>query len=194
MTYIKTQERQLHALYIAISIASILVLFLLLVAFYPPIMVVALDIAVIAGALLIVTILANIWKHEIEHIEKMFHDINSDKLDETQQKDYESYQILKSTAKNIEMMKNLPSLNKKDKQRLRYLQRQNTFNSIKLVAHAFKWLLKLFIPIKKTNRPTLWNNMKTVFSNPRFLALRITILIWLLFTLLTLTYIIFMPK
>ncbi|MBT3817025.1 MAG: hypothetical protein HOE80_04620 [Candidatus Magasanikbacteria bacterium] len=189
MSYSNTHTHSMHSLYLAMSIAGILILFLMLVAFYPPVMVIALDISVIAGGLLIVTILANIWKHEIDRIGKLFKNLNTQGLAEPQQEEYESYQILKSTAQSIQTMQNQPIIGKDDKRRLRYLKRQQTVNSFRLVGHASLWIIRLFSPFKKSGYPTFFDNVRTIFSNPKFLALRVAILIWFLFSLLTMAYI-----
>lgn len=154
---------------------------------YPPLMLLGLDIIVIAGIILIPIIAGKVWRYEIDRIGKIMHDIEHhmeafNKLDERQQEEYEQYHILKSTKHSIDTLQESGKLDKVQRQQLTYLKRQHLLNKFRLLKRGFLWTLG---SVKGNGpHPSLLRNMQTIFTDSQFQAVRLLIIVWLLFSVI----------
>jgi hypothetical protein len=181
--------KKTHSFTLPIIVIILLIVLTILITLYPPLMIVGLDIAVIGGAILLVTVIANIWHHEIQRIAGMMKDLKTYlNIHPAQQEEYEQYYVLSSVNQSIGTLTEKKALNKEEKKQLRYLKRQKFKNMMLLGKRGTVWALKLIIPLNIDGYPTLIDNLKTIFKEPKFLALKMTIIIWFLFSLFILFY------
>ncbi|MBP9760646.1 MAG: hypothetical protein KBD15_00175 [Candidatus Magasanikbacteria bacterium] len=166
-----------------LSITFVIVLVILIII-YPPLMVIAFDIAVIGGAILLVTIIANMWRHEIQRLGKMMTNLTSAlNVHPEQQEECEQYYVLSSVTQSIQTLKEKKQLDANEKKQLRYLERQQMKNQMVLAKRGIVWTLRLLSPFHKAGYPTLLDNVRTIFQDPKFLALRLTLIVWFLFSM-----------
>jgi len=179
-----------HSLVGPILLIMVLIILTIFIILYPPLMIIGLDIVVVGGTILLVTVIAHIWRHEIERLGEMMKDLKTYlDMHPAQQEECEQYYVLSSVQQSIGTLKQKPTLNTREKKQLRYLKIQQLKNMVRLAKRAAVWAIKLIIPLQREGYPTLVDNLKTIFKEPRFLALKMTIIIWFLFSLFILGYI-----
>ncbi len=181
LTPVQTKK---HHLALPIILITALIVLTVLITLYPPLMIIGLDVAVIGGAILLVTVVANMWRHEVQRLAGMMKDLTIYlKVHPAQQEECEQYYVLSSVTQSLNTLKQKESLTPDEKKRLRYLQKQKAVNSSRLFKRAVVWTFKLIIPIHIDGYPTLVDNLKTIFHDPKFLALKMTIIVWFLFSI-----------
>ncbi len=169
--------------YILLLMMSIGII-LSVIYFYPPAIIFSLDMLVIIGVMLVPVLIGKIWRHEIDRVGRIMRDIEHHMeafrtLNQRDQEEYEQYHILKSTEQSIETLKqSAEKLSKEQKQQLHYLQKQNAINKMQLFKRALLWALNGLLPHK------LVQNIRTVFTDKKFSALRSFIFLWIIATLI----------
>lgn len=134
-----------------ISIPVAICVALMLVLEIPPMMVLFVDILVVFGFVLVGMIGTAIWRHELL---KLDHALNNVELALEERERYEKF------------------VEEHGKHSHHYLL-------------AFKkgalWFAIAFIGMQKKHHPSLWKNLKTIFTEERFFAIRWLMVLWLLF-------------
>lgn len=190
MSTLTISQNHKHHSILPITLIFFLLCLVIAIILYPPIMIIGLDIAVVGGAILIVTVIANIWHHEIQRLASLMKDLEEYlHVHPAQQEECEQYYILSSVNQSLDTLKQKRGLTIEEKKQLHYLKKQKLINTTRLCTRGVIWAIKLLIPIRLHGYPTLIDNLKTIFKEPKFLALKMTIIIWLLFSLFIVLYI-----
>lgn len=176
-----------HAFHRPKTLWAIIIFLLVLgvgVRYYPPLMILGLDVLVVVGIVLLVTGLSHLWKHEIERLGKLMEDAeDAAALAPVQREEYEQYQILTSVSRSMAPLKRKKKLSGWEKEQLRYLKKQERSNEIKLFKRMLHWNSRAFFK-RGPHHPTLAQNLSTILKEPRFFPVRMLGLVWLIATLL----------
>ena len=168
----------------AIISLPVIIIILILMYLQPDFVIIGIDFITLTGAILIILFFIKLWKHEIKRLERLFEkiqvDLNlKDKMSDKEQEEFERYFVLKSTKQSIDTFQQNPNLLEgMTPNRIWHLRIQHLKNNFVILGHGIIWSLKLIIPFKFSDQPTLFDNIHTIFKKKEFLALRITLITW----------------